>query len=139
MIRIFIVVLLVLIVAGCSETPAETHRRITSQEATVSTFEELKASYSKRKQAQMDSELSSQAQLSGKSKEQIMAASLKLFRRFADCKRLKLVGEEVNGSRAILTYENSDTCFSKEPNVNREIVHMVNENGWKIDEIEIKP
>jgi len=139
MIRNFSVTIIILFVAGCADSPSAAHQKIMSHEAVVESFEALKASYSKRKQAQMDADLSGQAKTSGKSKEEIAAASLKLFKHFARCKNLKLLSEVVAGDKAVLTYENSDTCFSEEPNVNREIVHMVNESGWKIDEIEIEP
>jgi hypothetical protein len=139
MVKILAIITVGLLLAGCSETPSETHRRIIEHEAVVNTYEELKESYSMRRRLEMDEVLSSQAQESGKSEERILEESLELFRKFADCKILRLQNEEVAGDSAVLTYQNTDTCFSEEPNVNQEIVYMVNEDGWKIDRVEINP
>lgn len=137
--RFFVLLVVASFLGGCSESPAEAHRKIIEHEATVETYEALKASYSDRKRQAMDEAVSAAMQKGRNSEKQIQEMSLKMFHKFATCKKLMLLSEEVSGNSAVLTYRSSDTCFSEEPNVNQEIVYMVNEGGWKIDEIEIEP
>ena len=72
------------------------------------------------------------------SREQIFEKYLPVFRNFAKCKNLEFLESEVTGNSAILYYKSTDDCQKDKINIKKEIIYMVNEDGWKIDDNDIQ-
>ena len=73
----------------------------------------------------------------GKSHTEVIEVYLNVSREVARCKEITLVSEVIDANIAILEYSQKDICGNESSSQENQKIKMVNENGWKIDDIEI--
>ncbi|WP_311222185.1 MULTISPECIES: hypothetical protein [unclassified Acidovorax] len=73
----------------------------------------------------------------GKSREDVVALHLAMSKAVAQCKKITVDREEVSGTLATLTYRQEDICGNRAAGPEFQKVRLLNENGWKIDHVEI--
>lgn len=133
--------LLLLFLTACDtlDSPRLTYERyVENEKAGITSFDEFINSYSERKQEEIELSIVEAVEKNPeKNKESVKSNSLKIFQRFAKCKKLEFLSEEINGKKATVTYKSTDNCSGRN-DITTEIIFMINENGWKIDEIDIK-
>jgi len=100
-------------------------------------FNDDKAYYSKRKRDEVESKFPEYMKKMDKSREEVIEFYLNFSRELAKCKELKLVSEVIHGEEAILKYLQKDICGNAADTEERQLIRMINEGGWKIDDIEI--
>jgi len=131
-------VILVLLI-GCSseKTPGQVYDEYNSKVINGINFNDDKAYYSKRKQDEVESKFPEYMKKMDKSREEVIEFYLNFSRELAKCKELKLVSEVINGEEAVLKYSQKDICGNAINAEERQLIRMINEGGWKIDDIEI--
>lgn len=112
--------------------------------AGFASLDEDAAYHSKRKRAEVEAKLPAMAQGMGKTREEVVALYLDLAKATAHCKKIELAEQQVSDTAAQLTYHQMDVCGNASttapsapsaPQTQR--VRLVNEDGWKIDHVEI--
>ena len=131
-------VILVLLI-GCSseKTPGQVYEEYNSKVINGINFNDEKAYHSKRKQAEVESKFPEYMESMDKSREEVIEVYLNFSRELAKCKELKLVNENIYGEKAFLTYSQKDICGNATDREEKQLIRMINEGGWKIDDIEI--
>ena len=131
-------VILVLLI-GCSseKTPGQVYDEYNSKVINGINFNDDKAYYSKRKQAEVESKFPEYMESMDKSREEVIEVYLNFSRELAKCKELKLVSEDIYGEKAFLKYSQKDICGNATDREEKQLIRMINEGGWKIDDIEI--
>ena len=131
-------VILVLLI-GCSseKTPGQVYDEYNSKVINGINFNDDKAYYSKRKRAEVESKFPGYMERMDKSREEVIEVYLNFSRELAKCKELKLESEDIYGEKAFLKYSQKDICGNATDREERQLIRMINEGGWKIDDIEI--
>ena len=131
-------VILVLLI-GCSsdKTPGQVYDEYNSKVINGINFNDDKAYYSKRKRAEVESKFPEYMESMDKSREEVIEVYLNFSRELAKCKELELVSEDIYGKKAFLKYSQKDICGNATDREERQLIRMINEGGWKIDDIEI--
>ena len=134
-----------MLLLGCGEiSPRKTYEDYFAKEKEgITSFDYFINSYTVRKQKEIEEGITESIERSiakGKkrTRDEVIKASMAHFKRFATCKKLEFLNEEIDKNRAIITYKATDIC-SKKVSFNTELVYLVKENGsWKIDKFDIK-
>ena len=131
-------VILVLLI-GCSseKTPGQVYDEYNSKVINGISFNDDKAYYSKRKQAEVESKFPGYMERMDKSREEVIEVYLNFSRELAKCKELKLESEDIYGEKAFLKYSQKDICGNATDREERQLIRMIKEGGWKIDDVEI--
>ncbi len=124
---------------GCSseKSPSQVYDEYNMKVINGLSFEEDKAYYSKRKQEEVESKFPQYMKQMGKSHTEVIEVYLNVSREVARCKEITLVSEVIDANIAILEYSQKDICGNESSSQENQKIKMVNENGWKIDDIEI--
>jgi len=130
---------------GCGEiSPRKTYENyFVKEKEGITSYDYFINSYTARKQKEIEEGISESIERSvakGKkrSRDEVIKASMRHFKRIAECKKLEFLNEEIDKNNAVVTYKVTDIC-SKKASFNTELVYMVKENGsWKIDKFDIK-
>ncbi len=100
-------------------------------------YDEEKAYYSKRKQQEVELKVPQYMEQMKKSREEVIEFYVNFSRAVAKCKELTLVSEVINGNTSILEYSQKDICGNESTSKEKQVIYMVEENGWKLDRVEI--
>ncbi len=124
---------------GCSleMKPGQVYQEYNSKVIDGMTFEEEKKYYSKRKQAEIEAKFPTYMKQMNKSRKEVIDFYLDFTSKHAKCKKLQLMTEIIKGDTAELVFLQTDICGNNSNTEEKQIINMVYENGWKIDEIEI--
>ena len=130
----------ILLILGCSqsESPKEIYDRYVQMEMSGITVEQFMASYSKRKQVEIEGAVKEAMKKNGLDREQTIENLLPLLQNFSKCKSLEFLDEKIDGDKATVSYKSTDDCVKGEINIKKEVIYMVNEGGWKIDNNDIQ-
>ena len=122
------------LIAGCnsSQTPHETYTEYNNKVISGISYEEDKAYHSIDKQLEVESMFPRYMTQMKKSREEVIALYLDVTQRVAQCKEVSLVSETIEDNKASLEYQLRDTCSDAVP-LQKQLVRMVNEDGWKIN------
>lgn len=134
------VLLAVLIFSGgCSadKTASRTYNEYNSKVISGLEFDDEKAYFTKRKVNEVESKFPQYMKKMEKSREEVIEFYSKFSREHAKCKELTLVRENINGNLANLEYSQNDICGNQSSTQEKQLIRMINEDGWKIDGIEI--
>ena len=131
------VILILLIGCSSEKSPSQVYNEYNSKVIEGISFDDDKAYYSKRKQDEVESKFPQYMKKMEKSREEVIEFYLSFSREVAKCKELILVKEVMNGDLAILEYSQKDICGNESVSQEKQLIRMVNEDGWKIDDIEI--
>ena len=128
--------ILFLLLTGCnrSESPRGVYDRYVQLEVSGITAEQFMSAYSQRKQLGIEASINELMEKNGWSHDQVLERVLPIFQTIAKCKNLNFLNEEINGKKATLAYKSTDDCTKGEVNIKKEVIYMVYENGWKIDD-----
>lgn len=122
-----------------AQTPREVYEEYRGREIAGLAFDGQSPYFSKRKWAEVEESLDEAVRQNNKSRAELMAFFSKFSQRIEKCMSITLLEETVTGNRAAVIYAQEDNC-NKDPDVTvapTRIVTMVDEDGWKIDEIEM--
>lgn len=100
-------------------------------------FDDEKSYYTKRKQNEIESKFPQYMQKMKKSRNEVMEFYSKFSREHAKCKELSLIRETINGNIAELEYAQKDICGNTSSTPEKQLIRMINEDGRKIDDVEI--
>ncbi|MEO4046968.1 hypothetical protein AAFN46_07725 [Pseudomonas sp. CAU 1711] len=127
-------------VTGCQneESPSAFYERYNeSTAAGITTLEEDARFYSSRKNRELDAKILSLMKATSKTKEDVVRLYLDVSKSVARCKEIHLEQETVAGDTAHLVYSQTDICGNTSTEPETQNVWLVDENGWKIDKVEI--
>ncbi|HET6397708.1 MAG TPA: hypothetical protein VFF91_12845 [Pseudoxanthomonas sp.] len=128
------------IIVGCQkeESPSTFYERYNQKVVSgISTLEDDARFYSSRKRKEVESRIPAFMKKTNKTREEAIRFYLDFSQAVAKCKKIELVEEVIDGEVAHLTYNQEDVCGNTSPIQETQKVRLVNENGWKIDEVEI--
>jgi hypothetical protein len=134
-----IIAIMAFLILGCSqsESPKEIYDRYVQLEISGITVEQFISSYSKRKQEEIENAVKDAMKKNSLNRKQTIETYLPIFQRFAKCKNLVFLDEKIDDNKAVVSYRSTDDCAGG-VNVKKEIIYMVNEDGWKIDDNDIE-
>ena len=127
------------VLIGCTtdRSPSQVYHEYNSKVIDGITFDEEKTYYSKRKLQEIESKMPQYMAQMEMSREEVIKNSLKLYRDVVRCKEIKLIKETISGEVSILEYAQRDICGNTSTIQENQVVRMVKENGWKLDNVEI--
>lgn len=127
-----------LVACSDSETPqaayAAYHRGIVDGIS----YEQEASWYSARNREVVESRIDALMERTNRSRDEVLAYYLSFTREYARCVDIELMEVSVEGLHAELLYQQTNHCDSSEAMPQR-LIYMVNENGWKIDKMELSP
>lgn len=138
---IVIITILILVVSGCSksESPSESYDRYVQLVVSGSmTMEQFQSSFTQRAQLKIEEEISQMMGKYGVSRDELSKEIAKTYQAFEKCKNLELIKEDINGKSAVLSYKSTDVCQEEKVNIEKEVIFMKYESGWKIDDNDIQ-
>ncbi|MCP5326011.1 MAG: hypothetical protein H7A09_06760 [Oceanospirillaceae bacterium] len=120
------------------ESPAQIYLRYHQAEIEGLDFARETLFFSAHKQAEVEKSLQAMMQQMQKDRESVIALTQAFSKSVAKCREITLQSEEINGRFAIVVFAQKDICGSELTGDEKQIIHFVKENGWKIDDIEIQ-
>ena len=132
--------LLLLSLGACeqAQSPSEFYKTYYQRSASgFASLDEDARYHSQRKRAEVAEKIPALMQSMGKTREEVIAIYLSLSKAVAHCKKIELTDQQMSRQTAQLTYRQSDACGSIATTPQTQRVRLVNEDGWKIDHVEI--
>lgn len=135
-------VALLLVLSACKQTQEQSPSAFyadyyAKSAAGFASFDEDAEYHSKRKRAEVEGKMPAMMQNMGKTREEVITIYLNMSKAVAQCKKIELTGQQVRENTAQLTYRQLDTCGNTSSTPQIQHVRLVNEDGWKIDHVEI--
>lgn len=133
--------LLLIALAGCQkqEAPNVFYERYYQKSVDgIATLEEEAVFHSARKRADVEQKIPAMMKMMGKTREEVARVYLGMSQTLARCKKIELDGQSISGDVAELTYRQTDVCGSTSTSPETQKVRLVNEDGWKIDQVEVR-
>jgi hypothetical protein len=126
-----------LVLSGCSpdKLPSQVYEEYNSMVIRGIDFEDEKAYFTKRKQEEVESKMPQYMKSMNKNRVEVIKVYLDFSRELAKCKEISLVKEEITGNTATLEYLQKDICGNASTSLEKQSIQMINENGWKIDDV----
>ena len=124
---------------GCSaeKSPGQVYIEYNSKVIAGISFDDEKNYFSKRKQEEVESKMPQYMKQMNKSRDEVIAVYLELSKSVAECKEISLVSEVIETDTASLEFSQKDICGNESTSTERQVVKMVQEDGWKIDDVVI--
>jgi hypothetical protein len=131
--------LLVPLLFGCSaeKSPSQVYIEYNSKVIAGISYDDEKMYFSKRKQQEVESEIPQYMEQMNKSREEVIDFYLEFSKAFAKCKEISLVSEVIEKNIASLEFSQNDICGNESTSTEKQVVKMVKESGWKIDDVVI--
>jgi len=131
--------LIVSLLIGCSaeKSPSQVYSEYNSNVINGISYVNDKAYYTKRKQEEVESKIPQYMKQMDKSRDEVIEFYLKFSREVAKCKEITLVNEVIEADTAFLEYSQKDICGNESTSQEKQMIRMVNGDGWKIDDVEI--
>ena len=120
-----------------AQSPSDVYLAYHERSAQAMSFDEESSYFSARQQAGIDEKIASMVERTGKSHDEITSLYLKVSQDTAKCSTLSLVEERIEGDNAFLVFDATGNCPETPTSDSRHEVTLVQENGWKFDEVEI--
>ncbi|MEP3298321.1 MAG: hypothetical protein ABJO27_17895 [Pseudoruegeria sp.] len=115
-----------------SESPDQTYSRYFAMVKAGRSFEQDKVFYSKARQAEVMEKVSARSNGDAESVTGLKNAYLRMTEHMSKCSELTLLEESIEGIKAHLIYDIKDLCENNYGTEGREVIEMINEDGWKI-------
>ena len=131
--------MLLLIACGEKKPPAEIYQEYNNRVISGLPFDEEIAYFSKRKALEIEEAIAKAMQQSNKTRPEIIAVFNSMAQKIEKCMSISLLEEMIDGNQATVTFSQKDTC-NQDPDLKvagKRIISMVDEDGWKIDEIDM--
>lgn len=134
-----LILCVVSILTGCgeSDSPSSVYEAYNSKVIDGISFEEEKKYYSIKKLAEMEASFPRYMVQMKKNREDVIEFYQEFSQSVAKCKSIKLVDEKKSVEQVVLIYSQVDTCGNKSADKEKQVIRMVNESGWKIDNVEV--
>ena len=131
--------LIVSLLIGCSaeKSPSQVYNEYNSKVINGISYDDDKAYYSKRKQEEVESKFPQYMKQMDKSRDEVIEFYLKFSMELAKCKKITLVNEVIEADTAFLEYSQKDICGNESTSQEKQMIRMLKQDGWKIDDIEI--
>jgi hypothetical protein len=130
-------ILFLLSAFSAEKTPGQVYEEYNSRVIQGISFDDDKAYYTERKQEEVESKMPQYMETMKKSRDEVVKIYLEFSRELAKCKEIALVKEVVDRNTAVLEYSQKDICGNESTSQEKQSIRMINEGGWKIDDIEI--
>jgi hypothetical protein len=130
-------ILFLLLACSAEKSPGQIYEEYNSRVIQGINYEDDKAYYTKRKQEEVESKIPQYMETMKKSRDEVVKVYLEFSRELAKCKEIILVKEVVDRNTAVLEYSQKDICGNESTSQEKQSIRMINEGGWKIDDIEI--
>lgn len=132
-------VLLASLLFSCSveKSPSQVYIEYNSRVIAGISFDDEKVYFSKRKQQEVESKMPQYMKQMNKSRDEVIAVYLEFSKGLAKCKEISLVSEVIETEKASLEFSQKDTCGNESTSTEKQVVKMVKEGGWKIDDVVI--
>ncbi len=98
-------------------------------------FDDEKTYFTKRKQEEVEAKMPQYMASMNKTREEVIKVYLAFSRGLAKCKEIALLKEEITGNTATLEYAQKDICGNESTSQEKQSIRMINEDGWKIDDV----
>jgi hypothetical protein len=126
-----------LLACSSEKSPSQIYEEYNSRVIRGINYDDDKAYYTKRKQEDVESKIPQYMETMKKSRDEVIEVYLDFSRELAKCKEIVLVKEVIDRSTAVLEYAQKDICGNESSSQEKQSIQMINEGGWKIDDIEI--
>ena len=135
--RTFLFSLSLLALSACTpdKSPSQIYEEYNSKVIQGIEFNDDKAYFTKRKQEEVEAKMPQYIESMNKTRAEVTKVYLELSRGLAKCKEIALVTEEITGNTALLEYSQKDICGNESTSQEKQSIRMLNENGWKIDDV----
>ena len=130
-------ILFLLLACSSEKSPGQVYEEYNSRVIRGINYDDDKAYYTKRKQEEVESKVPQYMETMNKTRDEVVKIYLEFSRELAKCKEIILVKETVDRNTAVLEYSQKDICGNESTSPEKQSIRMINEGGWKIDEIEI--
>ena len=132
-------VLLASLLFSCSleKSPSQVYIEYNSRVIAGLSFDDEKVYFSKRKQQEVESKMPQYMKQMTKSRNEVIAVYLEFSKSLAKCKEISLVSEVIETKKASLEFSQKDICGNESTSTEKQVVKMVKEGGWKIDDVVI--
>lgn len=133
--------LLCCILCGCVPAPpgpAEVYLRYNQAVIDGLSFQQEHTFFSVHKQELVENSLQAMMQQMQKDRDSVIAVYMAFAKSVAKCRQLNLLSEEIHGRFAIVIFSQKEICGSELTGDEKQIIHLIKEDGWKIDDIEIQ-
>lgn len=137
--RNILILSLLITLTGCGEkpSPSAVYEEYNAKVISGLSFEEEKEYYSKSKLAEVEASFPKYMAQMKKSKEEVVKFYQDFSQSVAKCKTIKLLKQQDSNNSTVLIYAQTDICGNESSGDEKQTVKMVNENGWKIDSVEV--
>jgi len=124
---------------SCSaeKSPNQVYIEYNSKVIAGISFDDEKGYFSRRKQQEVESKMPQYIKQMNKSRDEVIAVYLEFSKGLAKCKEILLVSEVIQTDKALLEFSQKDICGNESTSKEKQVVKMVKEGGWKIDDIVI--
>ena len=131
--------LLTSLLFGCSveQSPSQVYIEYNSRVIAGISFDDEKVYFSKRKQQEVESKMPQYMKQMNKSRDEVIAVYLEFSKGLAKCKEISLLSEAIATETASLEFSQRDVCGNESISTEKQVVKMVKEGGWKIDDVVI--
>ena len=139
MTRVKLLSLIISLLIGCAaeKSPSQIYSEYNTKVIDGISYVEDKAYYTKRKQEEVESKIPQYMKQMDKSRDEVIEFYLKFSREVAKCKEITLVNKVIEADTAFLEYSQKDICGNESTSQEKQMIRMINEDGWKIDDVEI--
>ena len=136
-VRTFLFSLSLLVLSACTpdKPPSQIYEEYNSRVIQGIDFDDEKAYFTKRKQEEVEAKMPQYMESMNKTRVEVIKVYLDFSRGLAKCKEIDLVKEEITGNTATLEYSQKDICGNESTSQEKQSIRMINENGWKIDDV----
>lgn len=135
---LFLLIFIMFSLSKANELASDVYKKYYSEIINGITFENEKKYYSNAKVQDIEKSFPRYMKQMKKTKAEVIEFYQKFSQEVAKCKKIKLVNERILSNFTILEYYQTDTCGNISNRIEKQIIRMVYENGWKIDSIEVE-
>jgi hypothetical protein len=129
--------LFLLLACSSEKSPGQVYEEYNSRVIQGINYDDDMTYYTKRKQEEVESKIPQYMETMEKSRDEVIKVYIEVSRELAKCKEIILVKEIVDFNTAVLEYSQKDICGNESTSQEKQSIRMINEGGWKIDDIEI--
>ena len=136
-VKTYLFSLSLLVLSACTpdKPPSQIYEEYNSKVIQGIGFDDEKAYFTKRKQEEVESKMPQYMKSMNKTRAEVIKVYLDFSRGLAKCKEITIVKEEITGNTATLEYSQKDICGNESASQEKQSIRMINENGWKIDDV----
>ena len=131
--------LLATLLFGCSveKSPSQIYIEYNSRVIAGISYDDENVYFSKRKQLEVESKMPLYMKQMNKSRDEVIAVYLEFSKGLAKCKEISLLSEAIATETASLEFSQRDVCGNESTSTEKQVIKMVKEGGWKIDDVVI--